>query len=171
MNCKIYVATKMSGRDRQEMVTRANEVCAVLRGWGLTPISPVLEEGVANTPGLLLQTSNEQLKGYWKRDKDIIAYEAHVILIDEGQRKSLGVEREYGYARYCLWKPTLTILPPDQGPNIACFEDDTVVQTVDAAASVIAHNWGTRWLRCKWRFRMLLRTLPLWIYRQLMQWR
>jgi len=168
-SCIVYIATKMTGRDKQEMRKRAEEVCFILREWGLTPISPVIEEKVPETKGLLLQLSNEQLKGFWKRDKDIITYEAHVVLCDEANLKSLGMEREYGFARYCLWKPTLTLLP--EGINVACFEDDLVVQTVDAAAAVISRNWGTRNKRIKWRLRMLLRTLPKWLFRQMYQWR
>src|ERR1041385_3980005 len=160
MNCKVYVACKMTGRDRKEMLERAAYVSDVLKAWDLTPISPVLEEKVEGIPGPLLQMSQELLQAYWKRDKYIISDVANVVLVDEGERKSLGVEREYGFSRYCLWKPTLTILKNDGGPNVACFEDDIVVQTVDAAASVIVRNWGNRWKRWKWRFDMLRRTIP-----------
>src|SRR5438067_9791016 len=126
MNCIVYVATKMTGRDKLEMRSRANYVCGVLRAWGLTPISPILEEKVENVQGPLIQSSNEQLHQFWTRDKEIISKVAHVVLCDEADRKSLGVEREYGFSRYCLWKPTLSILPSFQGPKVACFEDDTV---------------------------------------------
>ena len=169
LNCNVYVATKMTGRDKAEMVQRAYYVCDVLRHWGLTPISPVIEEEVPKNEGLLLQSSNEQLKKFWKRDKDIIVYQAHVVLCDEADNKSLGMEREYGFSRYCLWKPTLTILP--KGINVACFEDDIVVQTVDAAASIIAQNWGTCKKRWVWRIKMLVRTLPRWFWRQIIAWR
>jgi|ERR1041385_259232 hypothetical protein len=171
MNCKVYVACKMTGRDRKEMLERAAYVSDVLKAWDLTPISPVLEEKVEGIPGPLLQMSQELLQAYWKRDKYIISDVANVVLIDEGERKSLGVEREYGFARYCLWKPTVTILPANQGFNIAQFEDDYVVHTVDAAAAMIAQNWGTQEQRHKWRWDMLKRTFPKWLWRQYLAWK
>lgn len=170
-NCVVYCATKMTGRDKKELLLRANYVCNKLKGYGLTPVSPVLEEQVENEAGALLQLSNKKLRSFWKRDKDLIAYKAHVLLCDEAELKSLGVEREYGYARYCLWKPVVTVLPSNQGFNIADYEDDIVVHSIDTAAKVIVNNWGTKEKRFRWRSKMLLRTLPKWLYRQLCQWR
>lgn len=170
-DCIIYVATKMSNRDRVEMIERAHYVCETLERYGLTPISPILVENVENKPGKLTQTSEEQLKQFWTRDKDIIAYEAHVVLCDNAQHKSYGVEREYGFARFCLWKPTVSIVPPDSGFIVSTFEDDLVVNSVEAAARLIARHWGTPWKRRLWRFQMLRRTLGKFLWRQLCQWR
>lgn len=171
MSCIVYCATKMTNRDRVEMLERAHYVCDVLTGWGLTPISPVLEEKVTSAPGPLVQTSEEQLRAFWKRDKDIIAYEAHVILCDEAQHKSYGVEREYGFARYCLWKPVITVVPAGTGFIVSNFEDDVVASNVTDAAILIQRNWGTPLKRFVWRTQMLFKTLPKWIYRQIRQWR
>lgn len=166
MSCKVYIACKMTGRDKAEMVTRAKFVRDVFSFYGLEAISPVLEEGVQNEKGALTPNSTEELKGHWKRDKDIIAYRAHVVFCDEAERKSLGVEREYGFNRYALWKPTVTLLPTS-GPNIAWFEDDYVADSLHEAAALIRHKWGTWPKRFIWRLNMLKKTLPKWLGRQL----
>lgn len=160
----------MTGRDKQEMIIRANHVSTVLKGYDLTPISPVIEEGITNEPGQLVQSSEEQLKYFWQRDKHIISDVAHVVLCDEANRKSFGMEREYGFARYCLWKPVVSIMN-GSGYTVAEFEDDIVCESVQAAAAYIQCHWGTAWKRRKWRIKMLIRTLPKFLYRQLMAWR
>jgi hypothetical protein len=152
------------------MVTRAKYVTSIFKQHGITVISPVIEEEVQNESGELIQTSQETLKGFWERDKSIIAYRAHVVFLDEAERKSLGCEREYGFARYCLWKPCVTLLPSG-GPSVADFEDDTVAHDLHHAAEVMVTNWGTPLKRVKWRILMLLKSLPLFVFRQIYQFR
>lgn len=171
MSCIVYCASKMTGRDKQEMLDRAYYVCNVLANYGLTPISPVIEEEVKNEPGQLEQTSSEKLRKYWARDKHLIRNVAHVTLLDEAYRKSTGMEREYGYTRYCLWKPVVTIMP-NSGYTVADFEDDAVVMNEFEAGLYISHNFGTRWKRIKWRLNMLKRSLPKWLkYQFSVAWR
>lgn len=167
MSCKVYGACKMSGRDRPEMIARAKLAIAIFAQYGLELISPVIEEGVKNEEGPLEQTSDEQLKKFWHRDKEIIAYETNVVLLDEAFRKSIGMERELGFNRYGLWKPTVTLLP-DSAYSVASIEDDYVVKDLHEAAALIRDNWGTWPKRVVWRLKMLNRTLPKWIYRQIM---
>jgi hypothetical protein len=170
MAISVYIACKMTGRDKQEMLDRATHVCSVLKLYGITPISPVVEEGVKNEPGNLEQSSKEQLRGFWRRDKHIIRNMAHVVLLDEANRKSTGMEREYGYCRYALWKPVVTLMP-NTGFTVADFEDDLVVRTVEEAAELIQRNWGTGWKRFIWRIKMLNRSLPKWVAGQMLAWR
>ncbi len=161
----------MSGADKAEMVARAKRVCEIFRESGLTPISPVIEEQVPDTPGKLINADKEQLHTFWTRDKDIIANEAHIIYFDRFEQKSFGMEREYGLARYCLWKPTVVHVSPGTVTSVAEWEDDILVTSVHEAARLIAENWGTREKRVIWRVKMLRRTLCTWLKRQLMGWR
>lgn len=170
-NCVVYIATKMTGCDKAELVARANKVCEIFRCYGLTPISPVIEEKVEDKTGELINADKAALQGFWKRDKEIIINEAHVLFWDHAEQKSMGVEREYGLTRYCLWKPCVTYLPPGIAMGVAEWEDDNIFDSVNKAAEYIAANWGTRRQRVTWRVRMLARTLPTWVYRQVIAWR
>src|SRR5260221_6068110 len=87
-NIIVYVATKMTGRDRKEQIKRAKLVKVVFEQYGIQVISPVIEEKVSNEEGPLVQTSIKQLHDFWKQDKRIICYQAHVVFFDEAERKS-----------------------------------------------------------------------------------
>lgn len=166
-SCVVYVATKMTGRDRTEMVDRAMLVCNVLAAKGLLAISPVLEEGVTRTAGPLRNEDEAFLQKKWKADKFIIRRVAHVCLFDGADEGSVGMAREYGLSRWCLWKPTIILWNNSRGLTVGEYEDDRIVYTVQAAASVIASHWLCRWDRIKWRVQLLKRTFPKWIGDQL----
>lgn len=171
IDCKVYLACKMSGRDRLEMVNRAMRVCEIFREYGLTPISPVIEEQVKAEEGKLINTDKVKLSGFWKRDKEIIMKEAHVVFLDHAEMKSFGMEREMGFARYGLWKPTVLHIAPGIVVSVAQWEDDKYFTSVHEAAQYIADTWGTRQKRIIWRLKMLNRSLPTFFLRQLYQWR
>ncbi len=166
MACTVYLATKMTNKDRHEQVARAKYVCAILRQYGLNPISPVLAENVEDKPGPLINDNRDRLRGFWARDKEIIRYEAHVVLIDGAHEKSFGVEREYMLNRGVLWKPTVLLMPPT-GLTVVDFEDDYVAHDVHIAGEFIRKKWGTQRKRIMWRINMLARTLPRWILGQI----
>jgi hypothetical protein len=171
MSVIVYVACKMTGRDKSEMVARATRVCEIFREAGITPISPVVEEHVENREGKLINNDKERLHGYWKRDKEIIIKEAHVVFLDHAEMKSLGMEREYCLSRGVLWKPTIIYLPKGTPISVADWEDDKVFNSVHDAAKYIVEMWGTGHKRRMWRLKMLNRTLLTWIYRQILAWR
>lgn len=170
MSCIVYCATRMTGRDQAEMVKRAKYVCHVLREYGIEPISPVLEEQVPDVPGALVNTDKDRLKGFWNRDKFIIRHVAHVTLVDGAEAKSMGVEREYGLNRFCLWKPTVLIVDK-HGLTVADFEDDFITTDVHEAGVLIREKFGTFGKRFRWRLQMLFRTLPAWLYYQVLAFR
>src|SRR5258708_3157603 len=171
VDCVVYVGCKMSGRDKLEQVKRAEYVSKVLEENGLIAISPVVEEEVKPEEGKLVNHDKDRLKEFWKRDKEIIVKEAHVVLLDHGEMKSFGMEREMGLNRYCLWKPTIMLGTNGTPLSVAQFEDDMVFYSVHHAAQEINRLWGTRFDRWLWRLRMLNRTLPMWMYRQILAWR
>ena len=167
----VYIACRMTGRDKHEQVARAKYIRDVFAGYGVAAISPVLEEHIPDEPGELRENDRERLRGNWRNDKDIMAYTAHVTLMDDGDSGSVGMGREYGFNRYGIWKPTITLWNRDRGLTVAEFEDDSIFTSPHAAAAYIALNYGTRWKRWKWRFKMIARSLPTFIKRQVYAWR
>jgi hypothetical protein len=170
-NCCVYIACRMTGRDRVEQVRRARYICDQLKQAGITPISPVIDEKVPATPGPLIPASREELRGHWTRDKHIITRLAHVILFDGADEGSVGMGREYGFARYALWKPTIILWHSNRGITVADFEDDAIVLDIPHAIKVIYANYFTRSQRWRWRAKMLARSFPKWILRQIYAWR
>lgn len=167
IDVRVYAACTMTGRDKHEQVARAKLLREIFAVYGITLISPVLEEHIPDEPGILKETDAVRLKRNWARDKEIIAYETHVTLMDGGDEGSVGMGREYGFNRYGLWKPTITLWNRDRGLTVAQFEDDQIFVDPFAAAFYIASTYGTRWQRVKWRLGMLARSLPRFIKRQI----
>lgn len=170
IDCVVYCATRMTGRSKHDQVKRAQYVCQILKQYGLTPISPVLEENVDDSPEVLVNDNKEKLEGFWRRDKYIIRRIAHVVLVDGAHEKSMGVEREYALSRFCIWKPTVLIMP-NIGLSVSDFEDDYRTNDVHIAGAFIQHKFGTQWRRINWRIRMLAKSLPLWLLDQVCAWR
>jgi hypothetical protein len=162
----------MTGRDKAEQIDRAEYVCRILRALGLNPISPVFNEEVDYKKGeTLLPMCVEDLRRHWEGDKYIIRRVAHVVLLDGADEASIGMTREYGLNRYCLWKPTIILWERQRGINVSHFEDDLSTYSLVEAADIIANLFGTPWKRRVWRIKMLLRSLPQWIIDQLYAWR
>lgn len=162
----VYVACRMSGRDKVEMVDRALYVVSVLKAKGINAISPVVEEQVEAVHGPLLNVS-VKLKQYWKRDKDIIRYLSHAVILDQAEDTSFGMTREYSLNRGTLWRPTVIVLTKNVPVSVAIFEDDFIATSVHSAAAYMAKTWGSRYQRVIWRIRMLTRTLPKFFLGQL----
>lgn len=167
---KIYLATKMTGKDKKEQVEHAQYVTEVLKKYDVQVVSPVLEEKVLALPGPLLNTDEKKLRGFWKRDKEIITREVHAVVIDGADQKSFGVEREYGLSRYCMWKPTVLYMPKTF-LNVSQFEDDFVSDDLEVIGKYLQDNFGTRKKRITWRIKMLIRSLPKWMIDQMYQFR
>lgn len=170
IDVSVYIACAMSGRDKAEMVARAQRVCEIFREAGITPISPVIEEKVKDEPGKLINSDKDRLKQFWQRDKQLIIEECHVFFWDHAEMKSFGAEREYALARFCLWKPSIMYVAPGTPVSVAGWEDDAIFSSVHEAAKHIVEHWGTKEQRRKWRLEMLARSLPTWVKRQAMQW-
>ncbi len=150
----VYLACRMSGRSRPVMIKEAKEAVETLAKYGIKCISPVLEENIEDTPGLLIPFSDEELLREWRKDKEFIK-QCHVVLdLSSASRiRSEGAVHEFGYARYALFKPVARLFPNGLGPSITKLEDCLVVQTLDEAGLEILTRWGTRWSRIKWRLR------------------
>ncbi len=117
----------------------------------------------------VLVSSKKAMDKYWARDKDMIRA-AHVIFNMSPDKPSLGVIREHGYARYCLWKKVISVFPPGKMPGKAAvchYEDDYVTDNIMDAVGEALRTHGTVWKRLSWRAKMLNRSLLPWIINQL----
>lgn len=153
---RVYVAHALTGRDADDVLRESMTAYWAMKSYGVTAIDPAVEEGVKPGQGTL-QTPLETLRGYWKRDKALIR-SCHVLLDLTGQLKSAGVEQEIGYMRFFLWRPVVRVWPGLSDSSIARFEGDVVVGNIEAAAALIAANWGTPWKRLWWRMKMYFRS-------------
>jgi hypothetical protein len=167
----VYVACKMTGRDKGEMVHRAQFVVETLALFGIKGISPVLEEGVKVDHVKLINYDKEQVRGFWARDKYIIRYISHAVLFDHAEMTSLGMTREYSLNRGTLWKPTAVLLEKNAPTSVAAFEDDLLGYSVHTMAAEMSLRWGSRWKRWGWRATMMNRSLLRWVYDQCWAWR
>lgn len=168
---KVYVACKMTGRDKAEMVSRAHFVLSVLALNGIEGISPVIEESVKADHVKLVNQDEVKLKGFWARDKYIIRRIAHACLFDHAEMLSFGMIREYCLSRGVLWKPSVTLLEKGVPLSVSKWEDDAVFYSTHAAAVYMSQMWSSRYKRIMWRLKMINRSLLRWIVDQLYQWR
>ena len=150
----VYLACRMSGRSKIAMVKEAKEAIAILSKYGIKCISPVLEEKVENTTGVLDVISEEELAREWKKDKEFVK-QCHVVfdLSAASPIRSEGATTEYLYARFALFKPIIRLFPKGLGPSITKFENAVIVQTLDEAAVEIVTRWGSRIQRIQWRIQ------------------
>ena len=150
----VYLACRMSGRSKIAMVKEAKEAVAILSKYGIKCISPVLEEKVENTTGVLDVISEEELAREWKKDKEYVK-QCHVVfdLSAASPIRSEGATTEYLYARFALFKPIIRLFPKGLGPSITKFENAVIVQTLDEAAVEIVTRWGSRTQRIQWRIQ------------------
>lgn len=167
--CRVYVACKMTGRNRRQMINRAKQICAKFKLAGLVPISPVIEERVQARPGTLKNTSKLRLHKKWNEDKNIICWTCHAVVMDGAHDKSFGMEREHGLSRYLWWKPTILIMP-DQGLTVAEFEDDLISGDEESVAHYLATYHGNLYRRWKWRLSLTNQKLPKFVIGQIWQW-
>lgn len=172
MSVKIYTCAKMTGRDMKEMVENAKKNKRIFESFSVTVLDPILEEHVKAEKGLLIDKPLSILRGYWKRDKQMIR-EAHVIVDTTPELKSEGSAHEIGYARYFLWKPVVRMYCGDVKPlsAIVYFEDDLIVHSPEEAATQIQKYWGTWTKRFFWRVSLYLRCWPKAFYYKIMEWK
>lgn len=164
--CTVYTAHAMSGRSGKELILESRMAKTVLWQYGIKVLDPVEVEGVSEKD-VLVQATETDLRAFWKRDKEMIR-QSDVVLDLTGAAKSEGVAHEIGYARYCLWIPVIRLYPGLM-TSVARFEDDYIVNSLEEAGQLIRSNWGTYSKRLSWRVKMLGRSLPRWIFRQIVR--
>lgn len=151
---KIYIAQGMSGRMQDEMRRDADMLVRVLGEYGFEALSPVVEENIPYVHEPLIQLSEEQLKRFWKRDKELLR-DADILLDYMGCNKSDGVANEIGIMRFGLWKPVARIWPNAPKICISQLEHDVIVDTLSDALKIIQERWGDYEKLGKWRKEML----------------
>ena|ERR1035437_950056 len=150
----VYIAVRMTNRSKAVMVKEAEDAVAALSKYGITVISPVLEEGIKPEHKTLEVISDEDLKIAWLKDKAFVR-RCHVVLdlSSASKLRSEGAVHELAYARYALFKPVVRLFPNGLGPSVTKLEDSVIVQTLDEAGIAIVSKWGTRAQRMLWRYQ------------------
>lgn len=151
MNCKIYVALKLTGRKAGSVNRDDAKIKRIFKKKGLTVLSPWDHEKHKYKWNDTIQASPADLtKAFWPRDKQLIR-EAHVLCDTTGYLFSRGAGMETGMTRYGLMRPTVwidTVLF-----SVRTLEGDLVVANAKEAAKEIAKKWGTPWKRRMWRLK------------------
>ncbi len=169
---KLYLARKMTSVPGRKLVRDSARDMAAFFRHGFAVCDPVTTEGVVATNKPLVNTE-EDMDRYWDRDKAMIR-SAHCFVNMTPHIASLGVTREYGYARYFLQKPCISVFPQGILPKpgaICYYEDDLVTDNIEWAAVWMKANFGTLEKRLKWRMRKQIPTLPKRIAYQLGEWK
>lgn len=172
MPIKIYVARAMTGRIKEDVVREALADKDFLERAGFEVLCPVSKEEVKATKEIL-QSSKEAMDHYWKTDKQMIR-DAHILFNMSPDQPSLGVIREYGYARYALWKKVISVFPEGKLPQRAAichYEDDYVTDDLMDAVGEAYRTHGTLWKRVQWRIKMLNKSLLKWLWFQILEWK
>jgi len=148
----VYLSCRMTGRSKATMVKEAKDAVTILNKYGITCISPVLEENIDPDHEILEDLTELELAKEWKKDKDFVK-KCHVVLdlAAASPLRSEGATHEYLYARYALFKPVVRLFPKGLGVSIARLENGYIVQTLDEAGIAIINKWGTRSRRILWR--------------------
>jgi len=142
----------MTGRIKEEVVVEAVKDKEQLEKAGFKVLCPVTEENVASTKEVL-RSSKKAMDQYWPRDKAMIR-EADIVFNMSPHLSSLGVIREYGYARYYLWKKVISVFPKGQLPikaAVCYYEDDFVTDNFELAIEDALKTHKTRYTRILWR--------------------
>jgi len=168
---RVYAARAMTNQLQSEVVKQAKEDKAFFESCGIEVFCPVTKEKIKPL-NKKLQADLKHMELYWPADKRMIR-DAHVFVNFSPHIASMGVIREYGYARYHLQKKVISIFPEGQIPkagSIAFFEDDEVTDSRIMAVESILRTHGTYWLRLQWRFKKLIRCFPKSFWYQFQEW-
>ena len=171
----VYVAHGMTGLPWNEVKANSERVQNLLESYGIEVIDPIniendsVSNSISTDKSAIPNRPDDGGKKAWYSDKAGIR-KAHVLLDITPEMKSEGVLRELGYARFYLFKPTIRMYAPKSNPHmITIFEDDAVVRSLEEAVEVMLDRWGTWPKRIMWRIKMLSRSLPKFIWRQIME--
>lgn len=162
----MYVAHRMTGRMQDELVQEAALTTRVLENFGFEVLDPIVEEKVReiHEPLDAGTTGPHVLEQYWRRDKEMIR-EADLLLDYNTVNKSDGAITEVGYARFCLWKPVIRILP-EGGFAISRLEHDFISHSLVDAVNLMVERFSTYEKLREWRQAMWDRCFQKWLVEQ-----
>ena len=169
MNYKLiaYIAHPITGRTGKELNEESRRTEVILKRYGIKVLDPILIEKLPSTDTCVPNRPDQDGSVLWKEDEAAIR-ESHVLINIAAELKSEGVLWELGYARFLLWKPIIRIYKPGSNPHMASiFKGDVIAFSLEEAAYIINRRWGTWSKRIMWRIKMLSRSLPKFIWRQI----
>lgn len=159
----LYMATSMTGLTGYTIWKQYKERKKVYRRYGIKVNSPVPGEGIKPTKRKLGNRPGITGTMIWKKDKDQIK-RSNVFVYPLLKKRSQGCEFELVKARGSHWKPTVYI--HDKPGFISQEQSDVVCESDCVAARQIIKKFGSRNKRFIWRIKMLLMSLPKWLYQQ-----
>ena len=160
----IYLATSMTGKTGYKIWQEYRYRKKIYRRYGVRVNSPVPGEGIKATRVRLPNRPGHQGTLIWLKDK-IQIKKSNVFVYPLLKRRSQGCEFELVKARGSCWKPTFYL--HDRPGFISREQSDVVCASDYTAARKIVKLFGSRHKRFIWRIKMLLRSLPKWLFQQL----
>jgi hypothetical protein len=161
----VYLAQGMTGYKKSEQVQLAKHAVGVFASRGIATLSPVLEEGVKDEPGVVTNNSVDLDWKWYGLDKPALKYKCFVLCVLTADLKSFGCEREQMLMRGCYFRPMVIVSPRHAAgyKSIANKEDDYIAGSVEEAAAYIDVMWGTWMKRRKWQMKMYSGSILKWV--------
>lgn len=159
----IYLACSMTGKTGYKIWQEYRSRKKIYRRYGVRVNSPVPGEGIKPTRVKLPNRPGHQGTLIWKKDKVQIK-KSNVFVYPLLKKRSQGCEFELVKARGSHWKPTVYI--HDKPGFISREQSDIVCSSDYTAARQIVRQFGSRHKRALWRLKMLVTSLPKWLYQQ-----
>lgn len=160
----IYLACSMTGLTGYKIWQDYRRRKKIYRRYGIRVNSPVPGEGIKATRRPLPNRPGHVGQQIWAKDKLLIR-KSNVMVYPLLKRRSQGCEWELVLSRGAYWKPTVYL--HDTPGFISREQSDIVCETDQQAARLIVKQFGSRFKRLIWRFKMLNKSLPKWLGQQI----
>jgi len=156
----------MTGKNCKNLIDEALYYAKIFKMYNIEVLDPVLRENIPYVDEPLAVQDKTVLLKYWEDDKKCLR-EGYVAINCDASQKSIGGEHEYGLMRFNYFKPVVLVYPDiKELPFISVYEDDVVCDNIYTACVIMNERWDTWFKRFTWRIKMLIHSLPKFIYRQ-----
>ena len=161
---KIYPTISMTGKTGAQVWRKYRQQRLIGRKYNISIHSPVPGEGIPDNNQLLIDRKGRQATRVWSKDKNQIN-NVNAISFEKANMKSQGSLFELVKARGSRWK--ITIFVHSKPGFIAREQSDIYAKSLEAAYKEAAKRFSSRHQRAVWRFKMLIRSLPKFIWHQI----
>jgi len=162
-SASLYLAQPMTGFTGYKIWKIYHARRTPYRKRGIWVESPVPGEGIKPTKRPLGDRPGITGTMIWAKDKKQIK-DTNIFVFPADGFRSQGCVNELVKGRGAHWKITVFIHP--KAGFIAKEQNDIVCRDDESAARLIAKNFSSRHKRFFWRVKMLLRSLPGWLWQQ-----
>ncbi len=164
LSVSIYLADRMTGLTGYKIWQNYRSRKKIYRRKGIRVNSPVPGEGIKATRRPLPNRPGSAGTLIWLKDK-LLVRKSNIMVYPLLKKRSQGCEWELVLARGSCWKPTVYL--HDNPGFISKEQSDIVCQTDQQAARLIVKQFGSRFKRLIWRFKMLNKSIPKWLGQQI----